>query len=98
MAEEKEKNKKVKVSTAIKRNQQNVKKKLCNKMFKSRVHTAIRQFNDHVKEKNTQALAGDLNVVYSLMDKGVKRGIFKLNKAKRYKARFASIANKQVSA
>ncbi len=91
MAEKKEKSKKVKISTAIKRNLQNDKKKLCNKMFKSRVNTAIRQFNDHVKEKKTEALSNDLRAVYSLMDKGVKRGIFKLNKAKRYKARFTDM-------
>lgn len=71
---------------ALKRDIQSQKSRLRNKMFKSRVKTAIRNYQEN-KEQNPQAL---LNEVYSLMDKGVKKGVFKLNKASRTKARLAA--------
>ena len=86
MAEEKKPVVKVKRATALKRDLQNAKKCVHNKAFKSRVRTAVRAFEDAVAKKEGTA-KDNLDLVYSLMDKGVKTGIYKQNKANRVKSR-----------
>ncbi len=88
MAEEKAK--KTKRPTAQKRDERNAKRRDINKAFKSEVRTAIRKLEASLKSDGKEGTAEDLNQVYSMMDKGVKRGVFKLNKANRTKARFAA--------
>ncbi len=83
MAEEK--SKKVKRPTAQKRMLRNEKQQERNKMFKSRVRTAVRTLEENIKKGSKEGL----EAVYSLMDKAVKRGIYKRNKAARIKSRFA---------
>ncbi len=90
MAEETKK--KVKRPTAEKRMIQNEKKRLANRMFKSRVRTAIRTFESTLKSGDKDTADKDLNLIYSLMDKGVKKGIYKKNKAANTKSRFSSLA------
>jgi len=86
---EKEKKKKTKRPTAAKRDIRNAKRRDENKMFKSQVRTSLRRF-DETLGKGDRTLASEaLNKVYSLMDKGVKKGIYKLNKANRTKAQLA---------
>ncbi len=89
MAEEgkKEAPKKKKCPTALKRMKQNKKQNLQNRSFKSRVRTAIRTFEAALTAKDKVQIQTTLNSVYSLMDKGVKHGIYKKNKAARTKAR-----------
>ena len=82
MADEK-KTKKTKVPSALKRDLQNEKRKILNKGFRSRVSTAVKLFNESTKA----TAATSLSAIYSLMDKGVKKGIFKKNKADRMKSR-----------
>ena len=91
---EKEQAKKAKVKrpTPLKRDLQNEKRRLRNKSFKSGVRTAIRSFDETLSKGDSAAIRQKLDEVYSLMDKGVKRGIFKLNKASRTKARLAARA------
>lgn len=90
MAEEK---KKTKRPTALKRDIRNDKRRVINKNFKSRVRTAQRRFDDAVKQRKESPVVQELlSQVFSLMDKGVKRGIFKRNKADRTKARFTARA------
>jgi small subunit ribosomal protein S20 len=84
--------KKVKLPTAKKRDLQNEKRRARNKAFKSRIRTAIRALVDS-KDKNEETTP-HLNKIYSLMDKGVKKGIVKQNKANRFKSRLT----KKVSA
>ncbi|PJD96315.1 MAG: 30S ribosomal protein S20 [Parachlamydia sp.] len=91
MAEEKEK-KKPRVPTAQKRELQNSKRRLRNKAFKSSVRTAVRNFEEVAKTGDQAQATQLLNEVYSLMDKGVKKGIYKLNKAGRTKSRLAAHA------
>jgi len=81
--------KKTKRPTAQKRLIRSEKQRMVNKAFKSRVHTAVRSFAKTVEEKEAGAIEQSVNTVYSLMDKGVKRGVFKQNKANRLKAAFA---------
>jgi len=85
MAQEKEEGqkKKVKRPSALKRDLQSEKRRIQNRTYKAKVQTAIRAFETS-KSKET------LNQVYSLMDKGVKTGLFAANKASRSKARLAA--------
>ena len=79
--------KKTRRPTALKRDIQNEKRKLVNKVFKSKVRTAMRAFELALTANDSDNLNACLNSVYALMDKGVKRGIYKLNKASRVKSR-----------
>lgn len=90
MAKEAVKKAKVKRPTPLKRDLQNEKRRLLNKSFKSTVRTAIRKFDESLSKGDAAQTQQELNAVYSMMDKGVKRGIFKLNKASRTKARLAA--------
>ncbi len=87
-----EKKKKTKRPTAEKRDIQNSKRRMRNKVFKSQVRTAIRKFESIRGKGDAPATKAQLNEVYSLLDKGVKHGIFKLNKASRTKSRLAARA------
>lgn len=86
-----EKTKKAKKPTALKRDIQNAKKRLINKRFKSKVNTALRTMQASLESKD-ESVKDKLNAVYSLIDKGVKKGLYKKNKAARIKSKFASKA------
>ncbi len=88
MAEEK-KESKPKRPTAKKRDIQNEKRRMHNRSFKSRMKTAVRSFEKNVIEKNESEAKAQLNSVYSLLDKGVKTGIYKLNKVSRLKHKYS---------
>lgn len=83
--------------SALKRDEQSLKRNLRNRSFKSKVTTAVRAFEDTVSKKDSPGAKAKLNDVFSLMDKGVKKGIYKLNKASRVKSRLNARA-KQISA
>ena len=91
MAEEKTK-KQVKRPTAEKRMIQNEKKALINKIFKTKAKSTIRSFEESVEKKDAAALPEKLKEVFSILDKGVKRNIYKLNKASRLKSKYAAKA------
>lgn len=77
-------------ASAQKRVRQSEKTRLRNKSFKSAVSTAIKQCRS---ASNEDAKTQDsLGLVYSMMDKGVKKGVFHKNKANRIKSRLASQA------
>lgn len=93
MAEKEEKKQnKPKRPQAKKRDLQNHKRRLQNKTFTSQVRTAIRSFEKAVDQKDPALTKDSLNFVYGLMDKGVKHGIYKINKASRTKSRLAAKA------
>ncbi len=89
MAEEKKVEKK-KLPTAKKRIIQSEKRRLENRSFKSRVKTKVRAFEKMVSEKNKDDAKKSLSAIYSLLDKGVKRNIYKRNKAARLKSKFSN--------
>jgi len=93
MAKEKDDKKKAakeRRPTALKRDDQNEKARLRNRSFKSSVRTSIRHLEEAI-EKGDKVLAKErLDITYSLMDKGVKRGVFKRNTASRTKSRLAA--------
>jgi len=93
MAQQEEAKKKPKRSTAKKREIQNVKRKMENRVLKSKVRTTIRYFEDALKKNDKSLINETLKAVYSMMDKGVKKGIFKLNKASRTKSRLTARAH-----
>lgn len=82
--------------SAKKRDLQAEKNRLRNREFKSRVRTAIRQLEESIPKGDTSQVHTCLKHVYSLMDKGVKTGVFKVNKASRTKARMAARAAAKV--
>ena len=92
MAEEKEteKKKKTKRPTAKKRDIQSEKKRLHNRSFRSRVQTEVRAFEALIAQGQMDGAKEKLDKVYSLMDKGVKTNIVKLNRASRVKSRLNS--------
>ena len=83
-------NKKTKRPTALKRDDQNEKRRIRNKAFRSSVRTSIRKLEEAIAKKDASVTQEVLNDVYSLMDKGVKKGVYKLNKASRTKSRLAA--------
>ncbi|MEI8300249.1 MAG: 30S ribosomal protein S20 [Chlamydiota bacterium] len=90
MAEEKSvKNKKVKRPTALKRDIQDERRRLHNKQFRSSVKTTVRVLEEAIKTSDKAKAEEKLSALFSLMDKGVKTGVFKQNKADRTKSKFA---------
>lgn len=83
----KEEKKKVKRPTAQKRELRNEKMRLINKSFKSNVRTTFRAFEEALKGKDQSRIQTALNDIYSAMDRGVKKGLYKHNKAARIKSR-----------
>jgi small subunit ribosomal protein S20 len=78
--------------SAVKRAKQSEKARLSNQSFKAGVKTAIRSFETSLSKGDKSGAKENLKTVYSLMDKGVKTGRFKSNKAARTKARLADKA------
>jgi small subunit ribosomal protein S20 len=94
MAEEKKeaakKEKSKRISSAQKRDKQSAKRRMGNRGFKAAVKTAIRSYEESLAGTDKAAMQNQLNQIYSLMDKGVKTGRFKANKAARTKSRLSS--------
>ncbi len=81
---------KTKRPSAQKRNLQSEKRRLRNRAYRSQVLTAVRALKDSISQKESaESKKEKLNTIYSLMDKGVKRGVFKANKASRTKSRLS---------
>lgn len=92
MAKEAAKKTKARRPTPLKRDMQNEKRRLLNKAFKSSVRTAVRRFDEALPKGDASLIQQHLDAVYSMMDRGVKRGIYKINKASRTKSRLAARA------
>lgn len=92
MAKQEEKKAKVKRPTALKRDLQNEKRRQSNRIYKSRVRTAIRAFQETLEKGDQSAANEKLNEAYSILDKCAKKGVFKVNKVTRTKSRLAARA------
>jgi small subunit ribosomal protein S20 len=93
MAEEKkaeEKKKIGKISSAKKRDKQGAKRRLENRGFKGTVRTAVRSFEEALAGSDKATMQKEFNLVCSLIDKGVKTGRYKINKAARTKSRLSN--------
>jgi small subunit ribosomal protein S20 len=92
MAEKKDEvKKKTKRPTALKRNMQAIECNKRNRSFKARVATTLRSLKEIAPKNDKAATQAKLNEVYGLLDKGVKKGVFKLNKARRLKAQMSAL-------
>jgi small subunit ribosomal protein S20 len=87
MAQAKKDGKKERRPQAQKRAIQAEARAMRNRIFKSRVRTALRQLRESVQAGAKELIQERLAAVYSLADKGAKRGVFKANKAARMKSR-----------
>lgn len=96
MAEEKDK-KKVRRPSAQKRELQHEKRRIQNKAFKAKVNTAVKSFQQ-AATKGDASVKEKLSEVFSLMDKGVKTGVFTSNKVGRVKSRFTNLAKPKANA
>ena len=96
MAKTEEKKKK-KRPTAEKREIQNQKRRLQNRVFKSSVRTTLRTFDEALKARDKESVQETFSKVYSMLDKGVKRGLISTHKAGRTKARAAAQVAAQAS-
>ena len=76
--------------SALKRDLQSEKRRLRNRSFRASVQTALRSLEQSLEKKEgTEALKSKLNAIYSLMDQGVKKNVYKPQKAARTKSRLA---------
>ena len=81
--------------TAKKRLLQSKKHELMNRSLKSHVKTAVRSLKENfTSNKDLKKAQEQLNVIYSLMDKGKKKNIFKKNKAARLKSTLTKFLQK----
>jgi len=87
------KEKKTKRPTPLKRDMQNSKRKALNRELKSKIKSAMRSFEESLSKGDTSAAQENLNMAYSVLDKAVKKGIFKRNKASRTKSRLHAKAS-----
>lgn len=77
--------------SAKKRDLQNEKRRQRNRSCRSEVMTAIRSLTASVEKKESAEITKQkLDLIYSLVDKNVKKGVFTKNKAARTKSRLAS--------
>jgi len=77
--------------SALKRDMQSEKRRLRNRSFRSTVSTAIRSLEDSIaKKEGPEKVKALLEKIYSHVDKGVKKGVFKTNKAARTKSRLSA--------
>jgi small subunit ribosomal protein S20 len=96
MAEEKSADKKKteaksKRPSALKRDLQNEKRRLRNRSYRAKVLTSIRNLETSITQKEAaDVVKTKLSDIYSLMDKGVKAGVFKPQKAARTKSRLSA--------
>lgn len=82
---------KVKKPSALKRDLQGEKRRLRNRSYRASVLTSIRALESSLSQKDSPEVAKTkLNAIYSMMDKGVKRGVYKPQKAARTKSRLAA--------
>lgn len=80
--------------SAEKRIRSSKKRTQLNKRLLTYLKKCEKLFHQNVKSKNTQALPGNLNKLFSLADKVRAKGIIKKNTVNRKKARFSEKLSK----
>jgi small subunit ribosomal protein S20 len=98
MAEDKSDKKKeavsVKMPSAKKRDIQSEQRRKRNQSYRSSVATAVRSLEASLAKKEAaETLKTKLSTIYTLMDKGLKKGVYKANKAARTKSRLTARVN-----
>lgn len=78
------------IKSAAKRLKQNIKRRLINRMRKSRVKTSETHLNEMIKAGDKEAVQKQLSKCFSELDKAAKKGTIHQNKADRKKARLTA--------
>lgn len=78
------------IKSAAKRLRSNVKKRLVNRMRKSRIHTSEINLNEEISSGSKDKAAALLSKCFSELDKAAKIGTIHSNKADRKKQRLAA--------
>lgn len=90
-AQQKPTQKKTKRPSALKRILQSQKRRQRNRSLQASILTAIRKFEASLAQKEDLSAAKEnLNLVYSLVDKAVNKGVYKPQKAARTKSRLST--------
>lgn len=76
--------------SAAKRLRSNVKKRMVNRMRKSRIHTSEVNLNEEISSGNKEKATALLSKCFSELDKAAKVGTIHPNKADRKKQRLAA--------
>lgn len=76
----------VKGKTPAKRARQAEANRLRNKAYKSKLKTAVKNYEDNIKQENAEAAKESLLRVTSLIDKCISKGILHKNTAARKKS------------
>lgn len=79
--------------SAIKRQKQSEKRRLRNKMIKSRIKTWARKVREAVAEKKTEAALKNFEEFKSLCDRAVSKGVYHKNNVARKKSRIYRLVN-----
>jgi small subunit ribosomal protein S20 len=86
---------KTKQPSARKRDLQSEKRRLRNRSYRASVLTSIRALESSLSQKEAaEVIKTKLDTIYSMMDKGVKRGVYPSQKAARTKSRLAARCSK----
>lgn len=83
--------------SARKRLRQIVKRTLLNKMYRSRMKTAIRRFEEALAAGDRQRIEEALRRAFKFIDKAAKRGVIHANAAARRKSRLTRLLNRQLA-
>jgi small subunit ribosomal protein S20 len=92
---EKKKGAKKRRPSAQKRCIQSKKREGIHRAFKARMRTTMRSLRESIAKKEASA-ATLLSSFFKLADKGLKKGILKLNRVNRLKSRFAEQLHKRL--
>ena len=84
--------------SAIKRHRQNEKRRLQNRVVKTRMKTVARKLAQAEKSGDPQAILNEFNRAKSAIDKAAKKGVIHPNTASRRKSRLAKSVNKATAA
>ena len=88
--EEEAKQQKKKIPSALKRHRQSLKRRMVNKIRKTRVKNIEAKLNDLIKGGDKEAVQKCLSKCFSELDKAAKKGTIHINKANRKKSRLVA--------
>ena len=83
--------------SAAKRQRQNEKRRLRNRMVRSRIRTAAKKIRILVREGNREEAEKNLKEYLSLVDRAVSKGVYHRNTAARKKSRMSGYLKKSFS-
>ena len=75
------------IKSAIKRNRQNEKRRLHNRVFRGSARTQVRKARAAMEEGNKEAAAEEVNKAIKKLDRAAAKGIIHKNNAARRKSR-----------